>query len=291
VSVRTGENVSTDRRAAGHRVVVAEAMAATLRQQTRRRRTMLAVKIGLLIVLLGVWEAAGPLFGTDRWVSSPSEVVATIIDWSRSGSLWAGLAATLSAAAIGFVGGALLGALLGFLLGWSPTLGEICAPYLLALYTVPKIALAPLFVLWFGIGLTSKVMMAGLLVFFLVFFTTFQGVRDVDPELVDVTRVLGASQFRTMLLVGLPSAMTWVFSGLKMALPYSLIGAVVGELIASTEGIGYMIGNATASLDTSGVFAGLVVLMVVAFSLSESLRLLEKRVLRWRPVSRREVTP
>lgn len=261
--------------------------AAIGRQRARRRRysaaTLLARVVFLLVVLV-VWQLAADRLGAEDWISSPLAVATKLASWAAGGTLLSGLQATLIATLGGFVIGAAGGAVLGFLLGWVRPVGDVLSPYLLAFYTVPKIALAPLFVLWFGIGTITKIAVAALLVFFLVFFTTFRGIRDVDRELVDISRVLGASPAQTLRVIGVPSAMIWVFSGLRMALPYALIGAVVGEFIAATDGIGFMINNSTASLDTAGVFAGVIVLMVVAFLLTELLRLAERWVLRWQAV-------
>lgn len=257
-------------------------LAAQRRKELRTRRTL---QVALLVVLLVSWQLWADLFDTAFWTSSPTDVLEQLFAWSETGTLWTGLRATLTATVVGFVIGASAGAVVGFLLGWMRTLGDVLEPFITALYTLPKIALAPLFVLWFGIGVTTKIAIAALLVFFLVFFTTFRGTREVDPELVDLARVMGAGRFATLLKIGMPSAGVWVFSGLKLALPYALIGAVVGEFIASTEGIGFLINNAAALLNTAGVFAGLVVLMITASGLTALLRLAEKHFLSWQDAS------
>lgn len=183
---------------------------------------------------------------------------------------------------LGFLLGSLTGAFAGFLFGAMPTLGRILEPFIVALYTVPKIALAPLFILWFGIGMLTKVMFAAVLVFFLVFFTTFQGARSVEKELLDVVNIMGAGRRDRIQRILIPNAAVWMFSGLKLALPYALIGAVVGEFFAATEGIGFMIRNSSSLLNTDGVFAGLIVLLACMGVLVGILSAIEHRVLRWK---------
>ena len=160
-------------------------------------------------------------------------------------------------------------------------LGDTFEPFVLALYTLPKVALAPLFVLWFGIGMTNKIMFAMLLVFFMVFFTTFQGTRQVDQDLVANARLLGASRFQVWTKIAIPQAAVWVFAGIRIGLPYALIGAIVGEFIAAEGGVGYRIREATSFFDTASVFAGLFVLMVVSMAGLAVLKLIERRTLRW----------
>jgi NitT/TauT family transport system permease protein len=152
---------------------------------------------------------------------------------------------------------------------------------------VPKIALAPLFVLWLGVGITTKISVAALLVFFLVFYNTYAGTKQIDERLCDQARLMGANRWDVMSKLVIPQAASWCFVGLRIALPYSLTGAVVGEFISSTEGIGYEINNATATFDTAGVFAGVVLLTVIALILNAILDVVEKRMSRWSPESLR----
>jgi NitT/TauT family transport system permease protein len=147
---------------------------------------------------------------------------------------------------------------------------------------MPKIALAPLLILWFGIGIESKVAMSALIVFFLVFLNTFAGVRDVNPLYLHVTSIMGASSMQQLRLVIFPSAAAWVLTGLKVSVPYALIGAVVGELISSNRGIGFLIGQASGLFDTAGVFSGLAVLAATGIILNAGLKKLETHLLRWR---------
>ena len=167
------------------------------------------------------------------------------------------------------------------MLGWVKRLGDIFEPFILSLYTLPKIALAPLFVLWFGIGLTNKVMFSAMLVFFMVFFTTYQGTRQVDRDLVENARLLGARRWDIWTKIAIPYSAVWVFTGIRIGLPYALIGAIVGEFIAAEAGVGFRIKEATAFFDTAAVFAGLVVLMLISFCLLAILKFIERRALAW----------
>jgi NitT/TauT family transport system permease protein len=239
------------------------------------------LQLGLVVFLLVTWEISAGILKSDFWTSRPSAVFTALMRWWSSGTLATDLKLTLSAAAGGFVLGSVAGGLIGFILGWVKRLGNLFEPLILSIYTLPKIALAPLFVLWFGIGLTNKVMFSGMLVFFMVFFTTFQGTRQVDRELVENARVLGANRWDIWTKIAIPYSAVWVFTGIRIGLPYALIGAIVGEFIAAEAGVGFRIKEATSFFDTASVFAGLVLLMAISGSLLGILKLIEKRALRW----------
>jgi NitT/TauT family transport system permease protein len=244
-----------------------------------------AAQLLLVVVFLVAWEWLSTAFHADFWVSRPTQVVSALITWYQSGDLARDLQTTLMEAGLGFVLGALVGGVTGFILGWSRKAGDLFEPIVLALYTLPKIALAPLFVLWFGIGITNKITFASMLVFFMVFFTTYQGVRQVDRELVENARLLGASRWGIWSKIAVPYAAVWVFTGLRIGLPYALIGAVVGEFVAAEAGVGFRIKEATSFFNTGSVFAGLVMLMGISFILLSVLTIIEKRVLRWQTAS------
>jgi NitT/TauT family transport system permease protein len=234
-----------------------------------------------VLFVLGLWELTAKLFQTEFWTSSPSSVVVALINWANSGELGNDLRVTLTAAGLGFVLGSIAGGLIGFVLGWIRRLGDLFEPFVLALYTLPKIALAPLFVLWFGIGLTNKIMFSAMLVFFMVFFTTYQGTRQVDRDLVENARLLGANRWAVWTKIAIPYASIWVFTGVRIGLPYALIGAIVGEFVAAEAGVGFRIKEATSYFDTGSVFAGLVILMLISVLLLGILKIIERRTLRW----------
>jgi NitT/TauT family transport system permease protein len=241
----------------------------------------LAIQGAFVVFVLGLWELTAKLFQTEFWTSSPSSVVVSLINWANSGELGNDLRVTLTAAGLGFVLGSIAGGLVGFILGWVRRLGDLFEPFVLALYTLPKIALAPLFVLWFGIGLTNKIMFSAMLVFFMVFFTTYQGTRQVDRDLVENARLLGANRWAVWTKIAIPYASIWVFTGVRIGLPYALIGAIVGEFVAAEAGVGFRIKEATSYFDTGSVFAGLVILMCISVLLLGILKIIERRVLRW----------
>jgi NitT/TauT family transport system permease protein len=243
------------------------------------------LQIGLVVLLLCIWEFTAWKFNSDFWTSRPSAVVEALSRWARSGTLATDLRVTLSAAVGGFLLGSIIGGLTGFILGWVTRLGDILEPLILAIYTLPKIALAPLFVLWFGIGLTNKIMFSAMLVFFMVFFTTFQGTRQVDRDLVENARVLGANRWDVWTKIAIPYSAVWVFTGIRIGLPYALIGAIVGEFVAAEAGVGFRIKEATTFFNTAAVFAGLLVLMMISGTLLGILKLIERRALRWQTAS------
>ncbi len=239
----------------------------------------------LLAAVLVAWEGIAAVFHTEFWTSRPSAVAMALVRWAQSGQLVSDLRLTLTEAGLGFLIGSVAGALVGFVLGWVRRLGSLFEPFVLSLYTLPKIALAPLFVLWFGIGVANKVMFAAMLVFFMVFFTTFQGVRQIDRDLVANARLLGASRWAVWTKIAIPCAAVWVFTGIRIGLPYALIGAIVGEFVAAEAGVGFRIKEATSFFNTAEVFAGLVVLMAISLVLLGLLKLIELRVMRWQNAS------
>src|SRR5262249_3477356 len=146
----------------------------------------------------------------------------------------------------------------------SERVSEVINPFITGFYSVPKLALAPLFILWFGIGFDMKVVLIATIVFFLVFLNTYTGVRDVSRELVAILRLMGAGERHLLSKVVLPSAITWLFAGLRISAPYALVGAVVGELVASNRGLGYLLAHAAGQFNTAGVFAALVAIIILA---------------------------
>ncbi len=244
-------------------------------------RAAASIQLGLLVIVLGLWEGLSWLFHLEFWISRPSLVIVALWRWATVGELWSDLRLTLTEAGVGFLIGSVAGGLVGFVLGWVKRLGDLLEPFVLSLYTLPKIALAPLFVLWFGIGAANKVMFSAMLVFFMVFFTTYQGTRQVDRDLVENARLLGASRWSIWTKIAVPYSAVWVFTGLRIGLPYALIGAIVGEFVAADAGVGFRIKEATSFFDTSAVFAGLLVLMAISLVLLGGLKLIELRALRW----------
>jgi len=240
--------------------------------------------LGLAVIL--VWQGASGRLIDNFFISNPIDVATRLWRWTVDGSIFAHIGATLYATAMGFVIGSVGGAMLGVWLGVSPFASRLLNPYLNALNALPKVALAPLFVLWFGLGIESKIALAAVLVLFLVFLNTFAGVREVDQDLIDGARLMRATRTQVILKVIIPSAMSWVFAGLKIAMPYALIGAVLGEMIAANRGLGYLVQFSGSQFDTAGVFAVLFVIALLAVALNHLVDRLQSRIERWRIVSR-----
>jgi NitT/TauT family transport system permease protein len=246
------------------------------------RLIVMAWRAGITIVGLAVWELVSGRLIKPFWISSPSAIWAQLEDWIVTGDLWLHLQVTLTETVLGFVFGAASGIAVGLALGLNKRLAAVLDPFIIAFYSLPKIALAPLFILWFGVGLLSKVVLATCVVFFLVFYNTYAGTLAVEQELVDVLRLMGASRWQIIRKVILPSVLFWIFTGMKISVPYALIGAVVGEMMASNKGLGYLIQAAAGQYDTNGVFAALFVLMIIATGLHTILKQSERLLLRWK---------
>jgi NitT/TauT family transport system permease protein len=268
-----------------------------INDRTRRpidRRTKMWLVRSLVVVLwLGSWELAATHWIDPFFYSKPSAIWARLVDWFTTGtafgSVWTQLFVTLQEAVLGFVIGAVAGVVLGILLGRARFTAEVAAPFIKAANAVPRIVLASLFIIWFGLGLTSKVATAVVLVFFAVFFNAFQGAREVDRNLVDNARILGASRAQVLTSIVVPSATSWIFASLHAAFGFALIGAVVGEYAGADKGLGLLIANAQGTFDAAGIYAGMIIITVVALLAEWLLTLLENRLLRWRPPVRSDV--
>ena len=242
----------------------------------------LVVLPGLLTVIF--WELAAwhwPIVA--KLVSQPSDIALGIVDAVRSGSIWPHLQATLTEMAIGYVIGAVTGVLLGLLFGRVKLLGDIFNPYITLFNGIPKVALAPVFVIWFGIGLMSKIAIILTMVFFVVFINTFAGLRSVNEEYVSIVRIMGASRLQVVREVFLPATVPYILVGLRAGIPFSVIGAVVGEFIAATKGLGYFINYHQGTFDTNGIFVGVTILALLVVVLDWLLSIVERRLLKWRP--------
>jgi len=247
------------------------------------RRRVLAWQIAVGVGALTLWQSLVSWKILDAFfVSRPSDIAQRVWSWVASGSLWRHLGTTLQESLLGLVIGSFLGIVFGFSLGRSPMLARIFDPYIKGLNAVPRVVLAPLFLLWFGLGIWSKVALAVTLVFFVMFFNTYQGVRDADRVLIDNVRMLGASERQLVRHVLVPSALTWIFSSLQTSLGFAMVGAVVGEYLGATRGLGYVIAQAEGTFDTTGVFAGMTVLAIVVVIVSAGVTRLERWLLRWK---------
>jgi NitT/TauT family transport system permease protein len=257
---------------------------ATLSQNAAaERRAVLVWRAALLAVLLGGWELYGR-FVSDVWFSRPSAIFARIWAWAGDG-LAGHIATTLTEMVAGLLIGVPLGTLLGLVLGRLPVVAGLVRPIIFGLYSIPLVTLAPLFIFWFGLDLAPKIILVSIVTFFLLFFTTFAGVQTIDRELIDNYRLLGASRAEVLRKLIGPACLAWILSGLKIALPYSLIAAVVGEMLLARAGLGYLLMYASQQIDMTGMFAALVILMVAGVLVGEAVNLLERHVMRWRILS------
>jgi NitT/TauT family transport system permease protein len=251
------------------------------------RVKLIAWRLLIFAVLMAAWEAGVRYKLIDPYFTSqPSEIVKRLHEWAVGGQLVQHVPITILEAFLGFVIGTAVGGLTGFIFGWFEKVADLLDPFIIAIYSLPKVALAPLFILWFGIGIETKIILTATIVFFLVFYNTYAGVRDVSRELVDIVRLMGAGTLQVLWRVVLPSALTVIFVGLRVSVPYALIGAVVGEMMASNRGIGFLLTNSTGQFDTAGAFAALVLLVIISTFLNGMIVALEKYLLRWKKTQR-----
>lgn len=253
-----------------------------------RHGAMLWLKRILLFAgLLATWEyCAREKWFNPHFSSFPSEIFRSLAEMARNGDLVQHVPITLTEAVVGFICGTIAGGTVGFVFGWFEKVAELLDPFIIAIYSLPKVALAPLFILWFGIGIQAKIILTATIVFFLVFFNTYAGVRDVSRELMDIVRLMGARTAGVVFRVVLPSALTAIFVGLRVSVPYALIGAVVGEMMASNRGVGFLLTRATGQFDTAGAFAALFILIVISATFNAVIVALERYLLRWKKVQR-----
>jgi NitT/TauT family transport system permease protein len=253
----------------------------------RRRAAVWAIRVVLVAVWLVGWELTATYWIDPFFYSKPSRVWDRLVDWftvgTSQGSIWEQITVTLQEAGGGFVLGGLTGVVLGILLGRSRLLAEVCAPFIKAANAVPRIVLASLFVIWFGLGMSSKIATAFVLVFFAVFFNAFQGAREVDRNLVNNARILGASKAKVLTTIVVPSATSWILASLHSAFGFALIGAVVGEFTGADRGLGLLINHAQGTFDAAGIYAGMIVITVLALLAEWLLTAVENRLLKWRP--------
>ncbi|MGH2701455.1 MAG: ABC transporter permease [Actinomycetota bacterium] len=236
------------------------------------------------VAILALWQMSAALGLIDPFfVSKPSDVIDQIGEWIASGYIWTHLAITMQEALLAFAIGVFLGVVVGFLFARVPFLARLFEPYVHMLNALPRVVLAPVLLLWFGLGIWSKVALGVTIVFFIVFFNTYRGVREVDPVLIHNARMLGASERQLLRHVFIPSALTWIFSSLHTSVGFAIVGAVVGEYLGSSRGIGYVISQAEGVFDTTAVFAGMIVLMLVVLVVDNVVNRIERRLLRWKP--------
>jgi NitT/TauT family transport system permease protein len=263
----------------------------TARRAKRRRTTWLWVaRLGFAVVIIGGWQLATAQGWVDKFFyGQPTMIWHALVHLftkgSEFGSIWGDIGVTLKEAVYGFFLGTAAGIIMGLLLGQNRFLADVLSPYIKIVNAVPRIILGVIFVVAFGLGTFPKVLLAAVLVFFIVFFNAFQGVREVNPNLVANVRVLGASPLQVARHVTIPSALTWIIASLHTAFGFAIIGALVGEVLGSQRGMGLVIVQAQNRFDPNTVFAGMAIMAAITLGAEFLITMLEKRVLAWRPPS------
>jgi len=255
------------------------------------RAVLLLLQALVAVVALGLWHIGStvPLFGKvilpPFFFSTPGDVMARVWKMFLSSSLWGHLGITLTETVLAFVIGALGGIVIGFWFARKPVVAAVFDPYLKMVNALPRVVLAPIFMLWLGLGIWSKVALGVTLVFFIVFFNVYQGVKEVSPVVLANARMMGMNERQLFRHVYWPSALSWMFSSLHTSVGFALVGAVVGEYLGSSAGLGYLIHQAEGVFDVTGVFAGMVILALFVLVIDLLVTLVENRLLVWRPPS------
>jgi NitT/TauT family transport system permease protein len=258
------------------------------------RRTLRLYQVLLLVLVFVVWHVLTsptllpPVYFDDAnqaafFFGEPLKVLSRLWGWFASGEIWRHLWVTLVETMLAFVIGTVFGVIIGLWLALSPTTSAILDPYIKGFNAMPRIILAPIFAVWFGLGIASKVALGVTLVFFIVFFNVYQGVREVSPNVLANARMLGATPRQLLRHVYLPSAMSWVFASLHNSVGLAFVGAVVGEYLGSASGVGYLILQAEGVFDINTVFAGILLLTAFALVLDWVVGLAEQRLMVWQP--------
>ena len=261
---------------------------------TRRRRTtvrVLALQAAILVAFLIIWWAASGTLVDSVFLSDPISVVRSLYGIVVDGTLWWHLQSTLVEMTLGYVLGVGVGLGLAFLVTSVPLAPQIVRPLMLGVFGIPKVALAPLIIVWFGIYLLPKIVLAASLVLFIVYFNTVAGIFAVNPRMIEVLRVMGASRLALLTKLTLPSSMPYIFTAMRITLPGALIGALIGEFLSSDRGIGYLIAAASSRYDTARVFAGILSLLVFVLLLNALLTRVERFMGRWQPLADSKAKP
>ena len=253
------------------------------------RLSLFALQVLVAVVVLALWQlfSTVPVFGKiilpPFFFSNPVDVFAQVASWFASGVIWKHLAITLWESTLAFVIGSAAGVAVGFWFARQPIIAAVFDPYVKMVNALPRVVLAPIFTLWLGLGIWSKVALGVTLVFFIVFFNVYQGVKEVSPTVLNNGRMLGMSERQLMRHVYWPSALSWMFSSLHTSVGFAVVGAVVGEYLGSAAGLGYLIQQAEGVFDVAGVFAGMFVLSIFVVLIDMAVTLVERRLLVWRP--------
>ena len=261
-----------------------------MRRSARRGALVLGLQLAILVAVIVVWEVGSKVeVSEDKFLidpfffSRPSRMLSRIVEWLQDGTIEKNIVVTLYEAVGAFVTGVLGGVVVGFLLGRSDFWARVFSPYIQVLNALPRLIFAPILILLLGLDERSKIALGFSLVFFIVFFNAFQGVRDVDRNVLNNARMLGANERELTRHVLLPSAMSWILASLHTSVGFAMVGAVVGEYIGASRGIGYVIAHSEGNLDATGVWSGMVVLCVFVVIIEVLVTQVERRLVRWKP--------
>jgi NitT/TauT family transport system permease protein len=269
-------------------------IASGVRRGARQRKLAVwAARVLLAVAIIGGWQLLTNAKIVDKFFwGQPTGIVTQLRDWinhgTEYGSIWLQIWITMKEALLGFVVGVVAGVVVGVTLGQNRFLADVVQPYIKVMNAIPRIVLGALFTVALGLGTTSKVLLAAVLVFFVVFFNAYQGVREVDQNLINNARVLGASKAQVTRNVVLPSALTWIIASLHVAFGFAIIGAIVGEFLGAQKGLGLVIATSQNNFNPNGVFAAMLIIAVVALTAEGIIGWLERRLLAWRPSSATE---
>jgi NitT/TauT family transport system permease protein len=235
------------------------------------------------VVIISAWELGARYAFDPRFIGQPSEILRYLLHEVAGGAIWTDAAITFSEVIAGYVIGAVVGGALGFTLGFRPRLARIVEPYILIFSAIPKIAIAPIIIIALGIGIESKVAVVVSMVFFLMFYAVFSGVKQIDPDFVNQARIMGANRGEIIGYIVIPAIAPNIFDGLKTSIIFAVIGALIGEFIAAKAGIGFYILNASGAFNINGIWVGVIMIVAFVFVLTTAIGMAERRTLRWLP--------
>jgi len=272
----------------------AEIEAKAAKAARQRKSAVYFWRYFILVFFLGGWELAVKVKLLDPFFfSSPSAIVMRLVEWivdgTSEGPLWYHLWVTMEESLLGFFSGSIAGIVAGIALGRNRMLADVFSIYIKVINSVPRVVLAPIFIMIFGLGLTSKVALSFVMVFFVVFSNAFQGVVEADRNLLSNAQILGARGWQLTRSVVIPSAMSWIFASLHVSFGFAIVGAIVGEFVGARYGIGLLINVAKGSFDAAGMYAAIVIIMVVALAAEYAMTLVENRLAKWRPAPLQEL--
>jgi NitT/TauT family transport system permease protein len=246
----------------------------------QRPNPILFWQIAVGVLLLGGWELMGWLSG-GVWTSRPTLIAAKLGQWLQ-GSVYIHIATTLTEVIAGLVLGSAAGVLAGLVLGRSPIAAGIMRPIIVAFYSIPLVALAPLFIMFFGLDMLPKIVLTTIVVFFLLFFNTFAGATSVDDDLIAQVELMGSTEIEKFRKVVAPGCMVWIIGGIRTALPYALVAATTGEMLAARRGLGFLLSDAASQFDMTSLYSALFILMLLGLAVAEAANWGERHLLRWR---------